>query len=130
MLKSKLAFVAQVCTRHAWYVIAIAGLLTLVSGAYVIRHFAIDTDINNLLSSDLPWRQNGLEFSRAFPQQIGTILAVVDAPTPELASQASAELARRLSEDKTLFVTVDEPQASPLFVRNGLYSCQSMILTV
>ena len=120
MLKSKLAFIARVCTRHAWYVIAVAGLLTFVSGTYVIRHFAIDTDINNLLSSDLPWRQKGLEFSRAFPQQIGTILAVVDAPTSELASQASAALAHRLSEDKTLFVTVDEPQASPLFVRNGL----------
>jgi hypothetical protein len=37
------------------------------------RHFAIDTDVNNLLSPDLPWRQQELRFSRAFPQGVGTI---------------------------------------------------------
>jgi predicted RND superfamily exporter protein len=125
MLKAKLAFIAQICTRHAWFVIAIAGLLGLVSGVYVIRHFAIDTDINKLLSPDLTWRQRELEFSRAFPQGIGTIFAVVDAPTAELAIQASAALAHKLSEEKNLFVTVDEPRASPLFVRNGGGSAMS-----
>jgi len=67
MLKAKLAFIARTCTWHAWSVIAIAGLFALVSGAYVSRHFAIDTDINKLLSPDLPWRQQELAFSRALP---------------------------------------------------------------
>jgi uncharacterized protein len=120
MLKAKLAFIAQICTRHAWPVIAIAGLLALVSGAYVARHFAIDTDINKLLARDLPWRQQELKFSRAFPQGVGTIFAVVDAPTAELASQASAALVQELSPQTSLFETVDEPASSPLFVHNGL----------
>src|SRR5579859_2350522 len=119
MLKGKLAFIAKFCTWHAWSVMAIAGVLALVSGVYLARHFAIDTDVNKLLSSDLPWRQQELKFSRAFPQAVGTIFAVVDAPTAELASQASAALVQELLPQRSLFETVDEPASSPLFVRNG-----------
>jgi len=84
MLKAKLAFIAKICTRHTWSVIAIAGLVAIVSGSYLTHHFAIDTDINKLLSPDLAWRQQELKFSRAFPQGVGTIFVVVDAPTAEL----------------------------------------------
>src|ERR1700731_4726502 len=103
MLKAKLAFIVGNCTRLAWSVVALAGLLALVSGIYAARHFAIDTDINRLISPDLPWRQQELAFSRAFPQRNGTIFAVVDAPTAELASRASAALAQRLSGQDDLF---------------------------
>jgi uncharacterized protein len=120
MLKAKLAFVVGSCTRVAWSVIALAAVLALVSGIYAARHFAIDTDINRLISPDLPWRQQELAFSRAFPQQTGTIFAVVDAPTVELASQAGTALAKRLSGQENLFQSVDEPQNSLLFVRDGL----------
>jgi hypothetical protein len=95
MLKAKLAVIIGIWTRHAWSVIALAALLAVVSGIYASRHFAIDTDINRLISPDLPWRQQELAFSRAFPQRNGTIFAVVDAPTAELAS----ELARRSPRD-------------------------------
>ena len=119
MLKDKLALVVHACTRHAWAVIALAALLTVLCGVYVARHFAIDTDINKLISADLPWRQQELAFARAFPQRYGTIFAVVDAPTAELASEASAALTRKLAADKTQFTSVNEPGASPLFTRNG-----------
>jgi hopanoid biosynthesis associated RND transporter like protein HpnN len=120
MLRAKLAFIVRMCTRHAWSVIALAAALAFVSGSYAARHLAIDTDINRLISPDLPWRQQELAFSRAFPQRNGTIFAVVDAPTTELASQASIALTGRLSTQTTLFRTVEEPQNSPLFVRDGL----------
>jgi antitoxin HicB len=119
MLKDKLARVVYLCTRHAWAVIAVSALVAVLAGIYVARHFAIDTDINKLISADLPWRQQELAFARAFPQRYGTIFAVVDAPTAEQASQASAALTRRLAADKSLFVSVNEPGASPLFTRNG-----------
>jgi hypothetical protein len=120
MLKAKLAVIVDICTRHAWSVIAVATLLAVVSGIYASRHFAIDTDINRLISPDLPWRQQEFAFSRAFPQRNGTIFAVVDAPTAELASRASTALAERLSGQKDLFRSVDEAQSSSLFVRDGL----------
>jgi uncharacterized protein len=120
MLKTVLATMARICTRLAWSVIAISTLLGVLSGIYVARHLAIDTDINKLISPNLPWRQQELAFLRAFPQRFETIFAVVDAPTAELASQANAALAHRLAEEKDVFLSVDEPGASPLFVRNGL----------
>jgi hypothetical protein len=120
MLKEKLAVLVYACTRHAWVVIALSALVTALAGAYAARHFTIDTDINKLISADLPWRQQEIAFSRAFPQRYGTIFAVVDAPTAEEASQASAALTKKLTADKAMFTSVNEPGASPLFTRNGL----------
>jgi hopanoid biosynthesis associated RND transporter like protein HpnN len=120
VLKSALASLVAFCTRYAWTVIAAAGLLTLVSGVYVTRHFAIDTDIGKLISPDLPWRQRELAYLETFPQRIGTIFAVVDAPTSELASQASAALVEQLSQRRDVFQSVEEPGASSLFRRDGL----------
>jgi hypothetical protein len=120
MLKAKLAFIVGTCRRHAWSIIALAAVLAFVSGIYTSRHFVIDTDINRLISPDLPWRQQELAFSGAFPQRDRTIFAVVDAPTTELASQAGRALAERLSGQKDLFRAVAEPQNSQLFVRDGL----------
>jgi hypothetical protein len=57
--------------RHAWSVIAPAAALAFVFGSYAARHLAIDTDINRLISPDLPWRRQELAFSRAFPQRNG-----------------------------------------------------------
>src|SRR5215471_11459417 len=120
MLKIKLAPVVFFCICRARSVIATAMMLAVFSGAYVAGHFAIDTNINKLLSPDLPWRQQELEFSRAFPQRTETIFAVIDAPTAELASKASAALAEKLSPQSDLFESVDELASSPFFSRNGL----------
>src|SRR6516162_2674670 len=106
MPEAKLAFIVHFCVRHACLVIVTAVVLALLSGAYAAGHLAIDTDINKLLSPDLPWRQQELEFLRAFPQRVGTIFVVIDAPTAELASQASAALAEKLSPQKHLFESV------------------------
>ena len=96
----------------------LAGLLAITSGIYVARNFKIDTDINKLISPDLPWRKQELAFFQAFPQH--AITAVVDAPTSELATSASSALVQELSKRKELFESVEDPQSSPLFVRNGL----------
>ena len=89
MLRSTIVAIVTRCTRQAWLVIALSTLLGVISGVYAVRHFAINTDINKLISPDLPWRQRELAFEKAFPQHLHSILAVVDAPTPELASQAA-----------------------------------------
>jgi hopanoid biosynthesis associated RND transporter like protein HpnN len=120
MLRDKLALLVLACTRQAVAVIALSALLTAVCAVYVARHFKIDTDISKLLAADLPWRQQELAYARAFPQRYGTIFVVVDAPTAEAASQASAALAKKLAADKGLFTSVNEPGASPLFTRSGL----------
>ena len=77
------------------------------------------TDINQLLSGNSPARQRELAFEKAFPQ-FDTIIAVVDAPTPELVQAATGALAAQLSQEKDLFRSVEEPQGGSFFGQNGL----------
>src|SRR5437763_15926848 len=122
----RVAIVATVtrCTRHAWLVIVLATLAAVVSGVYAFRHFAINTDINTLISPDLPWRQRELAFERAFPQHLRSILVVVEAPTPELTSQATAALFEKLSSNTELFRAISQPGGGDFFRQNGLLFLQ------
>jgi hopanoid biosynthesis associated RND transporter like protein HpnN len=112
--------VLNFCTPRSWTIIAISGLLTLASCIYISRHFTIDTEINKLISPDLPWRKQELAFSDAFPQHTGTIFAVVEARSAELVASATIALAQQLSKRKDLFQSVDDPKSNPFFIRNGL----------
>jgi uncharacterized protein len=110
----------DLCTRHAWPTLLLAVVLAIGSGYYTARHFAINTDVSQLITPDLPWRQREIDYSRAFPQRDGTILAVIDARTPELAEAAAGRLADRLSQDKALFTSVRQPGGGAFFQQNGL----------
>jgi uncharacterized protein len=107
-------------SHHPLKIITAFVILTAVSGVYVVRHFAIDTDVNALISADLPWRQRELAYEAAFPQSTQAILAVVDAPTPELASAAATTLADQLSQDGDLFRSVEELGGGRFFEREAL----------
>ena len=120
MLKSVIVATVTRCTRHAWGVIVVASLLTLLSVVYAANHFGINTDINTLISQDLPWRQRELSFEKAFPQHLRSILIVVDAPTPELTTEATSALVERLQSNKELFESVAQPGGGEFFRKNGL----------
>jgi hopanoid biosynthesis associated RND transporter like protein HpnN len=120
MLRSKIVAIVNICTRHAWPVIALAALLTVFCGYYSARNFSINTDVNKLISRDLDWRKRELTVDTAFPHRHDTILAVLEAPTSELATQATAELIERLSTDKSAIRSVREPGGGSFFTKNGL----------
>jgi hopanoid biosynthesis associated RND transporter like protein HpnN len=105
---------------HPLKIIIAFAILTGVSGVYVARHFAIDTDVNALISADLPWRQRELAYESAFPQSTQAVLAVVDAPTPELADAAATALADQLSQHNGLFRSVEELGGGRFFEREAL----------
>jgi uncharacterized protein len=118
---SKLAqlFVQWTSQRPLTIIVAFV-ILTFLSGLYVVRHFSINTDVNALISADLPWRQRELAYESAFPQSTQGILAVVDAPTPELAGAAATALADQLSKQLGLFRSVEEIGGGRFFESNGL----------
>ncbi len=128
MLRTAIVSIVDFCIRYAVQVIGIAALFTLISGVYAANHFAIDADANELISHDLPWRQREADFDKYFPSVHEIILAVVEAPTSELAAQASAALVSRLSEQK-LFHSVEEAGGGPFFSRNGLLFLPASDLT-
>jgi hopanoid biosynthesis associated RND transporter like protein HpnN len=120
MLKSAITATVRYCTRHAWLVIATLLALAVVSGIYAARSFAITSDIGKLISPRSEWHQRELAFEAVFPGGHESILIVIDAPTPELASQASAALAARLAEHPELFPSVQELGGDEFFARNAL----------
>jgi len=105
---------------HPLKIIIAFAVLTAVSGVYVARHFAIDTDVHALISADLPWRQRELAYESAFPQSTQAIFAVVDAPTPELADAAATALADQLSRQDRPFRSVEELGGGRFFEREAL----------
>jgi len=88
--------------------------------SYSARHFAINTDVNKLISRELDWRKREAEFEKAFPGHFGSTLVVINAPTTEYASRAAAELAAKLKLQPQLFRTVNDIGGNEFFARNGL----------
>ena len=120
MLRHTIVSLVVLCTRHARVTVAVAVLLGLVSGLYATRHFAINTDINTLISPELLWRQREIAFEKAFPQHLHSILVVIEAPTAELTTEATAALFQRLEGDKDHFIHVTQPGGGAFFRKNGL----------
>ncbi len=107
------------CWRYAWPVIAGAVLLAVASSWYAATHFKMTTDMAQLISANIPWRAKEAALEKAFPH-FQTIVAVIDAPTPELADEATAALAARLSRQKAMFVSIEDPTGGAFMARNGL----------
>jgi hopanoid biosynthesis associated RND transporter like protein HpnN len=111
--------IVKACTRFAALTVLVALALAIAAGFYTARNFSINTDINTLISSKLDWRKRDNQFDKAFDQD-STILAVVDAPTPEFASAAGAALLQKLSGDTTHFTSMQPLGAGEFFAKNGL----------
>lgn len=119
MLTNIVVSVVKACTRFAPFVLILSLLLAAASSIYAARHFAINTDINKLISPDLDWRKRDIQFEQAFDRE-KLILAVVEAPTPELAGAAADALAEKLKTDKKNFEAVQPLGSGEFFARNGL----------
>ena len=120
MLQQTIVATVDFCTRHAVQIIGIAVVLGLAAAIYAAGHFAIDADVNKLISKELPWRQREVAFEKSFPPKEETILAVIDAPTSELATQATAAVIQKLSDQKDHFRSILEAGGGPFFQKNGL----------
>jgi uncharacterized protein len=106
--------------RNAALVTAVLLLLALFSGHYAANHFSIDTDIDKLISPDLPWRKQQKALDQAFPQNVDLLLVVVDAKTPDQAADGTAALADKLAAEKALFKGVRRPDEGDFFRREGM----------
>ncbi|MGB2594193.1 MAG: MMPL family transporter [Pseudolabrys sp.] len=120
MLKAIVTSVVGICTRFPLPIIVLALVAAASAAVYSARHFAINTDVNKLISRELDWRQREAEFEKAFPGHFGSTLVVIDAPTAEYASRAAAELGTKLKAQPQLFRSVNDIGGSEFFARNGL----------
>jgi len=119
VLKSAVVSVVKASTRFASITVLIGVILAIASGFYTFKHFAINTDISHLISSDLDWRKRDIAFEKAFDQE-RLILAVVEAQTPEFANAAAAALTEKLSSNSNNFDSVKRLGGGPFFDKHGL----------
>lgn len=120
MLTRTIVSLVRFCTRHAWLVLLTGIALAIAAGFYSHQNFAINTDIAKLISPDLDWRKREVDYEKAFPGRNDLILAVIEAPTPELARQAGAALEQKLLPQTDKFIWVRPAGSGPFFDTNGL----------
>ena len=119
-MRLAVAGLVELSRRHAALLVSATALLAIVSGVYTARHISIDTDEQKLISKNTPWRKTDDEFNLDFPQFKDLLAVVVDARTPDEASDAAAALTARLRSQPGLFSDVRRPEDSLFFRRNGL----------
>jgi uncharacterized protein len=120
MIETAILKIFRICTARPALTLIVYLLLTLGAVLFTSENFAIHTDTSQLISSRLPWRQRELQLDAAFPQQVDTLLVVVDGATPELADDGASRLAAALARDHEHFAAVHETAGGPFFEHNGL----------
>ena len=106
--------------RHPWPVLVLALLITAASATYTVRNFAINTDTADLISNELPFRQDYLKYKEAFPGFANTLVIVVDGENADAVNRAAGKLAARLSKGNPHIRSVFYPRGDPYFRSNGL----------
>ena len=98
--------------------LALAGFLAW----YTVGHFAINTDMTEMVSEELPFRQARKRQDQAFPGQRETIVAVVESAAPEMARTLQIRLAAKLRDlpPEAGIAWVFAPGADEFFRRNGI----------
>lgn len=120
MIETLITRLVDGARRHAFIVCLLALILACLSGWYAATHFKMNTDINQLLSADLPWRQQEMAMEKAFPQNVDTLVVVLDGENADAAENAAEQLAQVLAQDKTHFTFVKRPDTIPYFQKYGL----------
>ncbi|MPZ08624.1 MAG: MMPL family transporter [Kiloniellaceae bacterium] len=113
------AWVDRACRRPALVVFlclaTAAGLLWLA-----VATLTINTSTNDMLSAELPFRQNEDALERAFPQLVGTLTIAVEAPDALAAEVAAEGLAEALGRRPEVVRSVFLPQGGAFFRQHGL----------
>jgi hopanoid biosynthesis associated RND transporter like protein HpnN len=118
MLTSIIAGIVTLCVRWRRTVIAAAAVLGLASAVYAAANFTVNTDTEQLLPSDLAWRQHQIAYAAVFP--LHQIIAVVEAPTPELTDIAAQRLVASLQKRSDLFTAVLRPGGGEFTEKSAL----------
>ncbi|WGS26616.1 hypothetical protein [Bradyrhizobium sp. ISRA464] len=126
MIRSAIVRIVCVCAQFHRAVIVAGAVLMAVAAIFDVTRFSINTDVERLIAQDLPWHERQIAFTQTFPQK--GISAVVTAPTPENAEQATDALAQSLKKNPNLFPRVAQPDSGDFFDRNQLLLASTSVV--
>ncbi|WP_295683183.1 MMPL family transporter [uncultured Nevskia sp.] len=115
-----LAALVDASQRRAVLVVIVALLAGAGFAAYTAKHLSIDTNLQNLLAPELPWRQAEIEMDRQFPKLSHTLVVVIEGGIPEVMDAAQAQLIEKLRPRTDVFSEVFATETEAYFRRNGL----------
>ncbi len=108
------------CHERAPVVLAAALAVSIGAGAYLVQNIRIDTDTEDMLSAELPFRQNAVALDAAFPEQENNILVVVEGRNADAVADAADAMAAAMRARPGTFGVVFAPETEPFLQRNGL----------
>ncbi len=101
--------------------IAALTLLAVVAAAvYLVDNVAVDTNLDDLIAPDTPFRERQRAIQEAFPSRDDSIVVVVQGGSLDARLAAIAELMTRLEERPDVAREVFAPAAMPFFSRHAL----------
>lgn len=89
--------------------------LTIVSVFYIKDNLEMSTSTTDMLSEKLHWRQLDIQYEKLFPQFNNNILLVIEATTPDEASDTGKILFSALQNDSQFIKSAYYPAQLPYF---------------
>lgn len=114
--------------RRAILVAASIALISIGFVYFVVERVSINTDSTDMLSAELPFRQNSIALSKAFPQFSDNILVVLEGRNPDLLEDGVDRLVAALRQQPKMFGSVFYPPGEPFFRRHQLLYVDSQEL--
>lgn len=108
------------CYRHAIWVILLLLVFTGFSAVYTANNLGVHTDTTDMLSEEVPFRANHINYLKSFPQQEDSVVLVLNAPTPEQSHRDAKRLSQFLYNDPAQFSSIYYLTGETFFEKNGL----------
>lgn len=106
--------------NHPWWLLIISLIITGLVGKYTYDNLTINTNTADMLSIQLPFQRDRIRLETAFPQDVSTVLLLVEGNTPEQTSEAVKHIGAGLRRQKDDLTSVYIPDEGEFFTRNGL----------
>lgn len=106
--------------RWPWVVIFVFILLSGLTLRYTLNHLKVNTNTAEMISTEVPFQKNRIRLEAEFPQDINTIILLVEGKSPEQTAEAVTRLGQTLRGDTAHFRSVYIPDEGEFLERNGL----------
>ncbi|MHB1544873.1 MAG: MMPL family transporter [Gammaproteobacteria bacterium] len=120
-------FYIHVMTRLAkrvgqspWFSLMALSAITIGCVVFIGSHFAIDTNMTNLIAKHLPYRQLNARYHQEFPGIHETIVVLIRAPNSQFVDETRNKLVTWLKHHPNRYQDLYEPGGGRFFEQNGL----------
>jgi hopanoid biosynthesis associated RND transporter like protein HpnN len=106
--------------NRPWLIVLLFVIASGFTLRYTMDNLKFDTNTADMISTEVPFQQNRIKLEKAFPQDVSTIILLVEGNTPEETSEAVKLIGEKLRQNTTDIKSVHIPDEGEFFARNGL----------